>query len=216
MVHINQRSGIMLTGKQLNIFKAFAKYPFKEYTRQNIKTIAQEKSNNALSLAFSQFKKEDLLIEKKVGKSSLYTLNLKNDLVFYYIALINEDRLNKIVKTSISYVKEETKKITPFFSIIIFGSFAIKQEKKDSDLDIAILVEDKNIIKNLKINLKDAELKSLINLDINIVTKEDMIEMLINDEENLGKQIAKKHMVVYNHQLFYDILKEGIKNGFRI
>jgi hypothetical protein len=43
-----------------------------------------------------------------------------------------------------------------------------------------------------------------------------MIEMLLNDEENLGKQIARKHMNVYNHQIFYDILKEGIKNGFRI
>ncbi len=206
----------MLTGKQLNIFKAFVMYPFKEYTRQNIKSIAQEKSNNALSLAFSQFKKEDLLIEKKVGKSSLYTLNLENDLVFYYIALINDLRLKKTVKTSINYVKEKTKKVTPFFSIIIFGSFAIHQEKKDSDLDICILIENKNIVKNLKIAIKDAELKSLINLDINIITKEDMIEMLINDEENLGKQIVKKHIVIYNHQLFYDILKEGIKNGFRI
>lgn len=123
--------------------------------------------------------------------------------------------LDKRVKTSIKYIKEEVKKITPFFCIIIFGSFAIHQEKKDSDLDVAIFIEDKKNEKNLKISLKDAELKSMLPLDTHIITKADMIEMLVNDEENLGKQIARKHMVVYNHQLFYDILKEEIKKDYR-
>jgi hypothetical protein len=41
-----------------------------------------------------------------------------------------------------------------------------------------------------------------------------MIEMLTNDEENLGKQIARKHLAVHNHQIFYDIVKEGVKRGF--
>jgi predicted nucleotidyltransferase len=206
----------MLTEKQLNILKVFVEYPFKEQTRQKIKDLAREKSNNALSLAFSQFKKECLLIEKKVGKSSLYRLDLDNNLVLYYIALINENKLKKVIKNSIEHVKEQVKSITPFFSIVIFGSFAIGQEKKDSDLDIAIFIPNKNKLKDLKINLKDAKLKSILELDIHIITKNDMIEMLVNDEENLGKQIAKKHMVVHNHQLFYDILKEGVKNGFKI
>ncbi|MBU1976034.1 MAG: nucleotidyltransferase domain-containing protein [Nanoarchaeota archaeon] len=206
----------MLTEKQLDIFTVFAKYPFKERTRQEIKNLAKEKSNNALSIAFSQFKEEDLLIEKKVGKSSLYTLNLENDLVYHYIALSNQKRLKKIVKTSIEHIKEEVTKTTPFFSIVVFGSYSIQKEKKDSDLDVAIFIENKDVVKEISRSLKDAELKSVLKLDAHVITRSDMVEMLINDEENLGKQIARKHMAVYNHQLFYDLIKEGMKHGFRL
>lgn len=205
----------MLTDKQLDIFAVFAKYPFKEWTRQEIKSLAKEKSNNALSLAFSQFKEEDLLIEKKVGKSSLYALNSENDLMYYYIALSNEKRMKKIVKLSINYVIEEVRKITPFFSIVVFGSYSIQEEKKDSDLDVAIFIENKDYVKDITRILHDAKLKSVLALDAHVITRADMIEMLVNDEENLGKQIAKKHLAVHNHQLFYNLLKEGMKNGFK-
>ena len=40
--------------------------------------------------------------------------------------------------------------------------------------------------------------------------------MLINDEENLGKQIARKHLALNNNQIFYKIIKEGIRHGFTI
>ena len=136
--------------------------------------------------------------------------------MFYYLALINEKKLNNLAKSSIEYVKEEVKKTTPFFSIVVFGSYSIQEEKKNSDLDIAIFIENKECIKGIKRNLKNAEMKSILKIDVHVITKEDMIEMLINDEENLGKQIARKHLAIYNHQLFYDLLKEGIKNGFKL
>ncbi|MFW6282912.1 MAG: nucleotidyltransferase domain-containing protein [Minisyncoccales bacterium] len=206
----------MLTEKQIELFTVFVKYPFKKQTRQEIKNIASEKSNNALSLAFSQFKEENLLIEKKVGKSSLYSLNFENNLVYHYIALSNEKRLKKIVTNSINYIEKEVKKITPFFSIAIFGSYAIQEEKKKSDLDIAIFIEDKKKIKEIELNLRNAELYSIIKLDLHVITREDMVEMLSNYEENQGKQIARKHMAIYNHRLFYDLLNEGMKNGFKL
>ena len=43
----------------------------------------------------------------------------------------------------------------------------------------------------------------------------EFLEMLMVDEENLGKQIARKHLSIYNPHIFYSLLKKGIKNGFR-
>lgn len=205
----------MLTNKQLEIFTVFVKFPYKEITRQEIKDLSKEKSNNALSIALNQFKKENLILERKVGKSSLFSLNFENNLIYYYIALCNDKRLKKMVKLSLNHVFEEVKKITSFFTIVVFGSYAIGKENKSSDLDIIIIIEDKSKIKDIEINLSNATLKSIIGLDVHVIVCKDFIEMLINEEENLGKQIARKHLVVYNHQLFYDILNEGMKNGFR-
>ncbi len=206
----------MLTQKQLKIFTTFANFPFRELSRQEVKGLSKEKSNNALSLAFIQFKKENLLIEKKVGKSSLFSLNLKNDATYYYLALSNEKKLKITIKPIIEDIKNEVRKTTPFFSIALFGSYVTGKIKDNSDLDIVICIENNDQLKEIQRNIKTAELKSIIELDTHIITRDDFVEMLSNDEENLGKQIAKKHLVIHNHQLFYDLIREGVQNGFNI
>jgi predicted nucleotidyltransferase len=206
----------MLTQKQLTIFQVFTRNPFAAYTLKQIKRLSKEKSNNALSIAMKQFKKESLLKEQKVGKSSLYTLNLDNDLVYYYIALANHSRLNSLVHKTIKIIKENVEKYTKFYSIVIFGSYATQEQKKESDFDVAVFIEAEELRKEINKALRSAALKSVLNIDGHAITKDEFLEMLKLDEENLGKQIARKHRVVYNHQIFYAILQEGIKHGFRI
>ena len=206
----------MITEKQLNIFQVFAKKPFAEYTLKQIKELAKEKSNNALSIALKQFRKENLLNEQKVGKSCLYTLNLDNDSVYYYIALANHSRLNRLTQRTIKIIKKSVKKYTAFYSMVIFGSYATQEQKKESDLDIAIFIEIEELKKEIQRALDSAEQKAIMKIDSHVIAKNEFLEMLRIEEENLGKQIARKHLAVYNHQIFYAIMQEGIKNGFRI
>ena len=206
----------MITKKQLKIFEVFAKKPFAEYTRKQIKKESKEKSNNTLALTINTLKKEEVIIEKIVGKSGLLTLNLDNDLTFYYIALCNNQKISKLAKISLQRLKKEIETQTCFYSIVIFGSYALHEQKTTSDLDIAVFIESKEKIKSIEAATHSAKLKSPIELDIHVIPKKEMIEMLTHDEENLGKQIARKHLAVHNHRIFYDIIKEGMKHGFRI
>jgi len=206
----------MITSKQLRIFEVFAKKPFEEYTLKQIKDLLKEKSNNVLSIAMKQFRKENLLKEKKVGKSSLLSLNLNNELTHYYIALANHFRLNNLTHKIIGMIKESVEKYTKFYSIVVFGSYASQEQDKHSDLDIAIIIEAEKKKKEIQRALNSVELKSILKLDEHIITKDEFLKMLKIEEENLGKQIAKKHLAVHNQQIFYAIIKEGRKNGFRI
>jgi len=205
----------MITEKQLKIFEAFAKRPFAEFTRKQIKKEAKQKSNNALALTINRLKKEEVLIEKKIGKSGLLMLNMANDLTVQYIALSNNKRLDKTTKTVIKRINEEITATTPFYSLAIFGSYASNEQKESSDLDIAIFIEEESKRKKIEAALNSAKMKTLIKIDSHIIPKKEMIEMLTHDEENLGKQIARKHLAVHNPHIFYDIIKEGIKHGFR-
>lgn len=205
----------MLTEKQLDIFQVFAKNPFLEYTLKQIKGLSKEKSNNSMAIAMDKFRKEQLLTEQKVGKSSLFTLNRDNDLIYYYIALANHKRLSKIAYRTINLIKERVERHTKFYCIVIFGSYAIQEQKKDSDLDVAVFIESDKLKKDVQRAVDSVELRSVVKLDGHVITKDEFLEMLKVDEENLGKQIARKHMTVHNDEIFYALTQEGMKNGFR-
>ena len=103
-----------------------------------------------------------------------------------------------------------------FVSIVIFGSYAEEKQKKESDLDIAIFVNSAKDKKNCELAMKSAELKSILQIDTQVITKGEMLQMLKDKHENLGKQIAYKHLAVQNPAIFYSIIAEGINNGFKI
>lgn len=204
----------MITQKQLKIFQVFAKQPFAKLERKQIKQLTKEKSTNALSLAIKQFLEEEIINSTKVGKSYLYSLNLGNELTYHYMALANFQRIEKNVKKTIKIINEEVNKVTYFYGLVIFGSYAVQEYKKISDLDIAIIIENEEKRKQIEAVLNIAKQKSLMPIDPHVIIKREFIEMLTNDEENLGKQIARKHLVLNNHEIFYKIIKEGIKHGF--
>ena len=41
-----------------------------------------------------------------------------------------------------------------------------------------------------------------------------MLEMFSNEEENLGKQIARRHLAVHNHRIFYEMVKMAFVMDF--
>jgi len=189
---------------------------FKEYSLRGLKESSKEKSNNALTLAIKKFKEEGLINERKIGRSSLYCLNLENDLVWDYVSLANHSKLPDLVKKTLRILKEELERYTPFYSIAIFGSYAVNEQKKGSDLDIAVFIEKEKDRKIVQMALNMAGVKSLLNLHGYLITKGEFHEMLTNDEANLGKEIALKHLALNNAQIFYSLIQKGMKGGFNL
>ena len=205
----------MLTENQLRIFEPLTRNIIKECSIKEIKELCGEKSNNALSLAFKKFKDENIVKERRIGRSLLYTVNIDNDLVFSYIQLINTKKLPKSALRAIDRIKEDVEKHTSFFSIVVFGSYAIGKQTKDSDLDIAVFIEEESKRTIIESALKSSKLKTPLKIHGHVISKDEFLEMLKVDEENLGKQIVRKHLSIYNTNIFYALIKKGIKNGFR-
>ena len=205
----------MLTENQLRIFEPLTRNIIKECSIKEIKELCGEKSNNALSLAFKKFKDENIVKERRIGRSLLYTVNIDNDLVFSYIQLINTKKLPKSALRAIDRIKEDVEKHTSFFAIVVFGSYAIGKQTKDSDLDIVVFIEEESKRTIIESALKSSKLKTPLKIHGHVISKDEFLEMLKVDEENLGKQIVRKHLSIYNTNIFYALIKKGIKNGFR-
>ena len=203
----------MLTPKQTSIFGTFLTRPYKEWTYKELKTASRETSNSVLQSAIIAFQKEDLLTKREVGNSILYKPNLDNTATLAYFQLCTRARLPKTVTASLNIIKHEIAE-SAFFSLVIFGSFANSTQTPKSDLDIAIFVVSTAEKRTAELALKAAAMKSLLPLDTHVFTKSEMLTMLKDKEENLGKQIAKKHLAIINPSTFYTIINEGVGNGF--
>ena len=206
----------MITKKQLEILKVFCKNLFREYTFKEVKEISKEKSNSVIQNAIKVFLKEELINERQIGTSKLFSINHENSKIYSYFEIIANEEIGKLVKKSIKIVGEEINKKTSFYSLVIFGSYSVNENKKDSDLDVAVFIESEDKRKLIEACLNSAKLKSILKIDGHVIVKNEFLEMLKADYANLGKEIAKKHLAVYNSLIFYNILKEGIKNGFRL
>ncbi|HLC97060.1 MAG TPA: nucleotidyltransferase domain-containing protein [Candidatus Nanoarchaeia archaeon] len=205
----------MLTPKQIKIFEAFLRRPYKELTYKEIKDYSKENSNSIIQKAIKKFLTEDLVRKREVGNIILYTLNLGNSTVFSYFDILTKEKISNLVKNSLQIIRGEIFNIE-FVSVVIFGSYAEGKQKEKSDLDIAIFVNSVEDKKNCELSMKSAELKSILPLDAHVITKDEMLQMLKDKHENLGKQIAYKHLAIQNPMIFYSILTEGMNNGFKI
>src|SRR3989338_935937 len=205
----------MLTPKQIKIFEAFLRRPYKELTYKEIKDYSKENSNSIIQKAIKKFLTEDLVKKREVGNIILYTPNLENSTVFSYFDILTKEKISNLVRNSLKIIRGEIFNIE-FISVVIFGSYVEGKQKEKSDLDIAIFVNSVEDKKNCELSMKSAELKSILPLDAHVITKDEMLQMLKDKHENLGKQIAYKHLAIQNPMIFYSIIREGMNNGFKI
>lgn len=203
----------MITKEQLRILTVFSKDIFAELTFKLIKEKSRQKSNNVVQIAIKEFQKHGLLNIKKVGDIIVYSLNLRNNLTLACLNIINEEELNKrnIPKKLLRDIQERIAKHTEFFILLVFGSYAKNTATDKSDLDIAVIVDSENIKKEITPSIQTIKRREIINIDYHIFTRQEFLDMLNTDYENLGKQIAKNHVIYYGFIGYWNLIR-GDKN----
>ncbi len=205
----------MLTPKQIKIFEAFLRRPYKELMYREIKEYSKEKSNSIIQKAIGKFVGEELIRKRMVGNIILYSVNFDNSTTFSYFDILMKEKIPPLVKKSLQLIQKELFNME-FVSLVIFGSYVEGKHTEKSDLDIALFVHSTIDKKKVELALKSVKLKSILETDSHVFTKEEMLQMLKDKHENLGKQIAYKHLAIQNPTIFYSILQEGIDNGFKV
>lgn len=202
----------MLTKEQLKILGAFRKDKdiFISLTFREIKEKSSQNSNNIIQLALKQFQKENLIKTNMVGDVSAYSLNLDNNLTLSYLNLINElDNIDnkKLPKKTLKDIQNRISKYTEFFILLVFGSYAENKATSKSDLDIAVIIETEQSKKEITPFLETIKRREIISIDYQIFTRNEFIEMLETDEENIGKEIYRKNIINYGLIEYHNMIK---------
>ncbi|MBN2422133.1 nucleotidyltransferase domain-containing protein [Candidatus Woesearchaeota archaeon] len=176
--------------------------------------ISKKKTKPWVFNSLKQLVKNKLLIPTRKGNLDIYSLNWENPLlipVLHYLEIQDifdfaQSRIITDIVNSIPVIN---------YSLLVFGSYAENKQEKKSDLDICFLIENKSIEKLMKPHLNDIKLNHTTEIDEHYMTFHEFRIMLLRKEENLAKQIFRKHKIFYNPNVYYQLVKGAYKNGFR-
>lgn len=139
------------------ILFVLAEAPGKGISRKNIKELT--KLGNKVIIKFLLvLEKFNLILIDKIGKTHYYKLNLSSQFAEQILKLIKSEKsmLNnpdfEVLNITREFMYELTNiNLQNLKEIILFGSYAKRTYHKESDIDIAIILNEKNVNEELLI-----------------------------------------------------------------
>ena len=167
--------------------------------KENIhpREIARKLDTNHMTITrkLKELSDENILDCTQEGRNKIYFLKKTPETKAYLINTENYKLLQTLKKyPELRKIIEEIQKNKKIKLAILFGSYAKKRAKKQSDIDIYIETLSKEIQKEIE------EINSKINVKIG----------KYNKESNLIKEIEKNHIIIrgvekyYEHTRFFD------------
>lgn len=204
----------LIPNKQIELLIVWKNNPFREFS---ISEIMKQSGKNTKTWVFITLKllvKNKILISNRKANLDIYSINLNNPIAVHLLQYLEAQE--NLDFSQLDLVSELIDKIPiKNYCLIIFGSYANNKHTKNSDIDICFLIDNKDIEKKIKPYINEVKLNYPIKIDEHYITFEDFVKMLLREDENLGKQIFRKHKTFYNPDIYYQLLKEAYKNGFR-
>ena len=204
----------MIPNQKILMLEAWEKDVFDELSISEIMKISKKKSKPWVFNTLKLLTKEGLLTSKRKGNLDIYSMNMDNPFLFQALQYIESQ--NNLDFSRMGIISETINKVPiKNYCLMIFGSYANGKQRKNSDLDMCFLVENEQARKNIKPYFNDVKLNHSISVDDHYITFGDFIKMLLREEENIGKQIFRNRIIFYNADIYYQLIKEAHKNGFR-
>lgn len=164
-----------------------------------------------LSIPYASFYRtlksmKDLLVIQEVGKAKVVGIDWSKEIVAAYLATASYEEKKDFLRQS-PLIKMISQDLTTKDIVLLFGSYAKKAETERSDIDLLII----NRKGNRSVSFSKFEL--LFRKEINpiFVTFKEFKLMLLDEEENVGKQALYHHILLNNPIDFWKSVSHAIQ-----
>lgn len=153
---------------------------------------------------FKRLRHENLVISKTIGKSITYKLNFNEAYVSQLIAFLLADEANNFKRW-----KEEFKELFKKDRVVMLFGSAIKDYAHAHDIDVMIILENKDITKVNTVLQKKEEIlpKKLHAIKL---SHQDLSDNLKRKDKALV-DIVKNAIILYGQEKYVEILKHAQK-----
>ncbi|MBN1377102.1 nucleotidyltransferase domain-containing protein [Candidatus Woesearchaeota archaeon] len=193
---------MLLNNKRIKTIEPFLKNYNIKLTGSEIAK-KQDLNQKSVSLFLRELEKNNILKKTTQGKNKLYCLNIEDIMITKsFISAVENIRTMNFYKEK-PLIKEICKKIKKYNKgiMLIFGSYAKRKEKEDSDLDV--LIAGKYNKKQIK------KISKIYQIEINVknYSPEDFCKLL-KESDFLAEEVIKDHIIVNNTDGFISVLLE--------
>ncbi|MFA5175714.1 MAG: nucleotidyltransferase domain-containing protein [Candidatus Nanoarchaeia archaeon] len=195
---------------QLRILNLFRKDIF---LKTSILQLAK-KLNKAYPKVYEAIKyleKNNILKSEKIGSSNIISLPLTIQSIAQLSFLEEQEAMEKKLP---NYEKLMSIREISQYLLIVTGSYAKGKATKSSDLDLVIVIPDHEKAIDIQKLVENITLLFYPKIHLYVFNNKDIIEMLLDEKENYGKEIFKSNIILKNAYIYYELIREAIKNGF--
>lgn len=200
-----------LTGLELRIIVFFVEHITESFAIREIarKTKIDYKLTHTTIQKLAQ---KNILLKKRQANVDLCSLNLRNDLtqVHYVEMLRAQDFLRKHHELNIFFKSTMEKIREPFYTLLVFGSYAKGTEAKHSDIDMLIITPSREPGEEIEriINTESIFLKRKVQT---IVLDEKEFTANLSDKKlNVVQEAFKNHVIITGVESFYNGVKQTL------
>lgn len=156
-------------------------------------------------LNIQQLIEEEIIISKRAGQTVLCSIDLRkfNQDIFNAEFSRRLDILgNKDIYVLFNRISEIK---SPFFTLLVFGSYASGKQRKGSDIDIMLISDDLAITKEIK------DIISTIPLKIHFIdfSSKEFLSMLKTTEFNVGKETFNNNVLLFGIEDYYRLIQNA-------
>ena len=198
----------MLTKTQLTIMKVFVSKITEKFSVRQV----AEMTGKAYPLVHRSVK---LLLETKLlerDAHNLLSLNYKeNHSILSYVEGLKTREFLDGSKTISLFIKDVMDGIKlDYFTMLLFGSYAKGKATKGSDVDILVILEDKNKIESAEKFMDMTSSRFSLKFDCNVISAESAYEMLAKrDQANVMNESLDSHVLLFGAENYYRLLKNA-------
>ncbi len=110
------------------------------------------------------------------------------------------------IKLIIREIEEKIK--VPYYTLILFGSYAKGKQHESSDLDLLVIVPCREFIKEAEVAVNSVSAIRPIKIHSVVITPEDFQQMLASKEKlNVAKEALNNHIIFYGAEAYYRLLE---------
>ncbi|MDO8517439.1 MAG: hypothetical protein Q7S33_04935 [Nanoarchaeota archaeon] len=148
-----------------------------------------------------RFEKNNILLSKKIGKSIIYKINIKEEFVQKLIAFALINEAGKYQRW-----KDEFKSLYNKDRILLFYGSASRNYSNAKDIDIFVVIDKKEF---REINKKLEEIQKILPKKLHAIkaTKEDLVKNIKEDNKAMV-EILKTAIVLYGYDEYMGVINE--------
>jgi len=204
-----------MINKEHALLIPFLKEPWKARTFKEIKHLVKKTSESYVYNTLKKHVKQGLLKEQRAGNVILYSLDISTAKTQSTIGFISEHLAWNTKHLPTNMIQTILKKLqSPYFTLIITGSYAKNKQTENSDVDIVVIIDDKADPKSNKAQIQFTCETSIPPGHPYVFKASEFLQMLTNKEINYGTEIAKNNIILFGGQEYYRIMHEAIEHGF--